>query len=63
MHGLQERRTAMGVFRKQGIYWIDYYVNGHRKRERIGPHKRLAEMVLCKGKVEIAERRGASGDL
>ena len=24
----------MGVFKKQGVYWIDYYVSGHRKRER-----------------------------
>ena len=45
----------MGVFKKQGVYWIDYYVQGHRKRERIGPDKRLAETVLRKRKVEIAE--------
>jgi integrase len=45
----------MGVFRKQGVFWIDYYVNGHRKRERIGPDKRLAETVLKKRKVEIPE--------
>jgi hypothetical protein len=37
----------MGVFKKQGVYWIDYYVSGHRKRERIGPNKRLAEPMLC----------------
>ena len=36
----------MGVFRKQGVYWIDYYVSGHRKRERIGPDKRFAETAL-----------------
>jgi integrase len=48
---------VMGVFKKQGGYWIDYYVSGHRKRERIGPDKRLAEMVLRKRKVEIAERK------
>ena len=37
----------MSVFKKQGVYWIDYYVNGRRKRERIGPDKRrLAETVL-----------------
>jgi hypothetical protein len=36
----------MSVFKKQGGYRIDYYVNGHRKRERIGPDKRLAETVL-----------------
>jgi integrase len=45
----------MGVFKKQGVYWIDYYVNGHRKRERIGSDKRLAETVLKKRRVEIAE--------
>jgi integrase len=45
----------MSVFKKQGVYWIDYYVSGHRKRERIGPDKRLAETVLSKRKVEIAE--------
>jgi integrase len=45
----------MGVFKKQGVYWIDYYVNGRRKRERIGPDKRLAETVHRKRKVEIAE--------
>jgi integrase len=47
----------MGVFKKQGVYWIDYYVQGHRKRERIGPDKRLADTVLRKRKVEIAEGR------
>ena len=45
----------MAVFKKQGVYWIDYYVNGRRKRARIGPDKRLAETVLRKRKVEIAE--------
>jgi hypothetical protein len=32
-------------------------LNGHRKHERIGPDKRLAETVLKKRKVEIAEGR------
>jgi integrase len=45
----------MGVFKKQGVYWIDYYVNSHRKRERIGPDKKLVDTVLKKRKVEIAE--------
>jgi integrase len=45
----------MAVFKKQGVYWIDYYVNGRRKRARIGPDKRLAETVLQKRKVAIAE--------
>jgi integrase len=45
----------MAVFKKQGVYWIDYYVSGRRRRERIGPDKKLAEVVLQKRKVEIAE--------
>jgi integrase len=23
----------MAVFKRQGVYWIDYYVSGHRKRD------------------------------
>jgi hypothetical protein len=38
----------MGVFKKQGVYWIDFYVNGLRKRERISPDKSLAEMVTIR---------------
>jgi hypothetical protein len=45
----------MGVFKKQGVYQIDYYANGHRKRECIGPDKCLAETVLKKRKVELVE--------
>jgi hypothetical protein len=37
------------------VYWIDYYANGRRKREHIGPDRRLAETVVRKRKVEIAE--------
>jgi hypothetical protein len=48
----------MGVFKKQGVYWIDDHVHGHRKRERTGPDKRLAEAVLRKRKVRV--RRAAS---
>lgn len=44
----------MAVFNKQGIWWIDYYENGRRKRERIGPDKKLAEVVLKQRQAEIA---------
>ncbi len=30
----------MGVFKKQGVYWIAYYLHGDRKREGIDPDKR-----------------------
>jgi len=45
----------MGVYRKGEDWYIDYYVHGRRKREKIGPSKKLAETVLKKRKVEIAE--------
>jgi hypothetical protein len=47
----------MDVFRKQGVFWIDYYADGHHKCERIGLDKRLAETVHRKHKVEIAKRK------
>src|SRR3989338_5547161 len=47
----------MAVYLKGNTYYIDYYVDGRRKRECIGPDKRLAETVLKKRKVEIAEGR------
>lgn len=47
----------MGVYRskKDDHYYIDYYVDGRRKREKISRNRKLAENVLAKRKVEIAE--------
>ena len=47
----------MGVFRKGKNWYIDYYVKGRRKREKIGPSKKQAQIVLQKRKVQIAENR------
>ena len=47
----------MGVFTKNGSFWIDYYANGCRKREKVGPSKTLAEMALKKRQIEVAENR------
>ena len=47
----------MAIFKKQGVYWVDYYANGRRKRERIGSSYKLAQEVLHKRKAEIAEGR------
>ncbi|MDD5008170.1 MAG: site-specific integrase [Syntrophorhabdaceae bacterium] len=47
----------MGIFQKKDNWYIDYYVNGRRKREKIGPSKKLAGDVLHKRKIEIAENR------
>ena len=50
----------MGVFSKDGAWWIDYYAQGRRKRERIGgpltgSMKKVAQDVLAKRRVELAE--------
>ncbi|MFC1491144.1 hypothetical protein ACFLQ0_00955 [Nitrospinota bacterium] len=52
----------MGVFKKDGAWWIDCYVSGRRKRERIGgpltvAMKKVASDTLAKRKVEIAENK------
>ena len=44
-------------FLKNGNWYIDYYVNGRRRRERIGPSKKLAERVLGKRKAQVAENK------
>src|SRR3989338_2905649 len=44
-----------GVYQRGQIYYIDYYVGGRRVREAVGENKKLAEVVLKKRKVEIAE--------
>ena len=45
----------MGVFRRGKDWWIDYYVQGRRKREKVGESKSLAELALKKRKLAIAE--------
>ena len=47
----------MGIFKSERdeSYYIDYYFQGRRKREKIGPNKREAEIVLGKRKAQIRE--------
>ena len=47
----------MALFQKNNNWYIDYYVNGRRKRESIGPNKKLSRTILQKRKVEIAENK------
>jgi len=47
----------MGIFKKGNNWFIDYYVNGRRKRESVGPSKELAQIVLKKRKAQIAENK------
>jgi len=44
-----------GVIDKNGVYWLDYRFNGRRLRKKIGCSKKLAETVMQKIRVQIAE--------
>ncbi|MEE9441578.1 MAG: site-specific integrase [candidate division Zixibacteria bacterium] len=46
----------MGLYKKSGTWYIDYYVQGRRKREAIGPNKKMAQSVLAKRKTQVAEK-------
>jgi integrase len=45
----------MGVFKRHGNWWIDYYVNGRRRRRKIGPQKTLAKLALQEVKQRMAK--------
>jgi integrase len=47
----------MGVFKRNGYWWIDYYHQGRRLRKKIGPSKKLAETVLADVQVKIAKNQ------
>ncbi len=45
----------MGVFRRNGSYWIDYYAHGRRVRRKVGPSKTLANLAMKKIEIDIAQ--------
>jgi len=47
----------MAIFKKNKTWYIDYYVDGQRKREAVGSNLKMAEKVIAKRKVQIAENR------
>lgn len=44
-------------YRLDECWWIDYYVNGRRRFERVSPSKRMAQDRLGKVKAELREGR------
>ncbi|MBI2506070.1 MAG: hypothetical protein HYW07_22880 [Candidatus Latescibacteria bacterium] len=44
----------MAVYQKNGTYWIDYYYQDRRYRQKIGSRRRDAEEALSKIKVKVA---------
>jgi len=47
----------MAVTKRGNTWYIDYYAGGRRYREVIGPNRKLADRVLAKRLVEVAEGR------
>ncbi len=48
-------KAEIKISSREGNYFIEYYVGGRRKREKIGSSRKLAETVLGKRKLEVAE--------
>ncbi|MFH1930130.1 MAG: tyrosine-type recombinase/integrase [Pseudomonadota bacterium] len=46
----------MGVFKKGDNWYIDYYVNGRRKRKKIGPSKKLTLQILKDVQVKMLKK-------
>ncbi|MCK4858078.1 MAG: site-specific integrase [candidate division Zixibacteria bacterium] len=47
----------MALFKKGRTWYVDYYVDGKRKREAVGPNRKMAEKILMKRKTQIAENK------
>jgi len=47
----------MGTVFKKGNWWLDFRVDGRRRRKKVGPSKALADAVWAKTQVQIAENR------
>lgn len=47
----------MGLYKRGSTWSVQYFVNGKRVREAIGPSKRQAELVLAKRKADVREGR------
>ena len=45
----------MSVFKKNGNWWIDCYINGQRVRRKVGPDKRTAQLAEKDLKVRAAK--------
>jgi hypothetical protein len=45
----------MGVFQKNGAWWIDFYHQGKRIRRKVGPSKKVAETALADIQVKKAK--------
>ena len=47
--------VSMAVYKKGRSWYIDYYVNGVRKRKKVGPFKHIADLALAQVQVKIAK--------
>jgi len=47
----------MGAYKRKNIWYIDYYFDGKRIRERVSPNKKLAERILAIRTTEITQAK------
>src|SRR5262249_43179876 len=51
------RHNEMGLYKRGDTWAIQFFANGKRVREAIGPSKRQAELVLAKRRADLREGR------
>jgi len=47
----------MAVYLKKGNWYVDFWVQGRRRREKVGPSKKQALQVLNKRLIQVAENK------
>lgn len=50
-------QSGLKLNERNTIYYIDYYVNNRRKRESVGPYRKVAERALAKRLTQVIENR------
>ena len=53
----------MGVYKKNGNWFIDFYCGSKRIRRMIGPSKRLAETALKDAQIKVAKGEYLGGNI
>src|SRR5215510_10485752 len=55
--GVERSNSNMGLSKRGNTWTIQFFANGKRVREAIGPSKRQAELVLAKRRADLREGR------
>src|SRR5215813_9806561 len=55
--GAEKNTHNMGLYKRGTTWCVQYFADGRRIREAVGPSKRQAELILAQRKTELKEAR------